>query len=317
MLEVVIAELELNDDFAFGLRWSSDPGIAGANPDNQLQFGFGLEGTTDDPWRTGLFDTSVLNTNINLNVVFQALSQKTNLRINQQPVVFTADNQEAIFFDGQEIPFITQTTINSQGNPTDSFEYRNVGVLLNARPRITARGDVDVTLRLEISSTVPGQTLFGGAIIDKRLTTTNVVVENGQTIVLSGILREQESTVKRKVPLLGDIPLLGELFTSRENSTVRSELVAFITPRVVENAQENNTNFQQDYRNRLEELMLPVREQIDMLEDDPNALTDRMRPGRPMTRPEPAGAAGDEDVVGGEVLEESVAPPAAGPGGEG
>lgn len=281
MLEVVIAELELNDDFAFGLRWSSDQGIANsANPDNQFIAGFGLQGETDDPFNTGLFDTSILNTNISLNLVLQALAQKTNLRINQQPVVFTADNQEAIFFDGQEIPFITQTTINSQGNPTDSFEYRNVGVLLNARPRITARGDVDVTLRLEISATVPGQTLFGGAIIDKRLTTTNVVVKNNQTIVLSGILREQESTVTRKVPLLGDIPLLGELFTSRENSTIRSELVAFITPRVVESADENDENFQEDFRQRLEQLMLPVREQIDMLESDPEAMTRRMRPSR-------------------------------------
>lgn len=283
MLSVIIAEVDLTNDLALGLRLSTDQDILStALPDNV--FSAGLNGTGN---RTGsggsLFDSTVLDASVNLNVLLQALDQDSNVRVIQQPVVFTADNQEAFFFDGQQIPFITETTINSQGNPTDSFEYQDVGVILNARPRITANREVDIDLRLELSAVVPGQTLFGGAIIDKRETTTNVVVRNGQTIVLSGILRESESKITRKVPLLGDIPLLGELFTSRTNQTITSELVAFITPMVVDDPTENDSNFQEEWRQRLEQLSLPIADQVQRLEDNPDMVQERFRPSRSST----------------------------------
>jgi general secretion pathway protein D len=211
----------------------------------------------------------VLDVNFDINFALQALAQETNLRVLQQPVIFTADNQEAFFFDGQDIPFITQTVINSQGNPTDSFEYREVGVILNVRPRITVKRDVDMELSLELSSVVPNQTLFGGAIIDKRQTSTHVIVENGQTIVLSGILREEESTILRKIPFFGDIPLIGELFRSRENSTTTAELLAFITPRVVDNPHEmQDAAFQQEFRQRLQDMNKSLKEQADDIRGD-------------------------------------------------
>ncbi|MFK7961347.1 MAG: secretin N-terminal domain-containing protein [Phycisphaerales bacterium] len=280
MLSVIIAEIELTDDFSLGLRLSSSDGITSAsNPDNLFSAGVNSSANREGSGGS-LFDSTVLDANLNLNVVLQALQQDTNIRVIQQPVVFTADNQEAFFFDGQEIPFITQTTVNTNGNPSDSFEYRDVGVILNARPRITANREVDLDLRLELSAVVPGQTLFGGAIIDKRETTTNVVVRNGQTIVLSGILRESESRITRKVPLFGDIPLLGELFKTRSNQTVTSELVAFITPMVVDDPEENDTNFQEDWRRRLETLNLPIDQQVEIYEDTPEDFRQRFLPSR-------------------------------------
>jgi general secretion pathway protein D len=281
MLSVIIAEIDLTNDLALGLRLSLDGGVLStANPDNAV--GFTLNGTGNRQGSGGsLFDSTVLDASLNLNVLLQALDQDTNVRVLQQPVVFTADNQEAFFFDGQDIPFITETVINSQGNPTDSFDYRPVGVILNARPRITAQREVDIDLRLELSAIVPGQTLFGGAIIDKRETTTNVVVKNGQTIVLSGILRESETRITRKVPLLGDLPLIGELFKSRSNQTVTTELVAFITPLVVDNPTDNDTNFQEDWRRRLEELSQPINDQIDRTKElYEERWGDRFKPSR-------------------------------------
>ncbi len=298
MLSVIIAEIDLTNDLALGLRLSSNQDILStANPDNAFS---GTIGGTGERTGSGgsLFDSTVLDASINLNVLLQALDQDTSVRVLQQPVVFTADNQEAFFFDGQDIPFITETVINSQGNPTDSFEYRSVGVILNARPRITAQREVDIDLRLELSAVVPGQTLFGGAIIDKRETTTNVVVRNGQTIVLSGILRESESRITRKVPLFGDIPLIGELFKSRTNQTQTTELVAFVTPMVVDDPSENDTNFQEDWRRRLEALTRPVEEQMEELESaGEERWGDRFTPGRSTDIPvEPAPEELDDQV---------------------
>ncbi|MCA9296279.1 MAG: hypothetical protein KC983_07170, partial [Phycisphaerales bacterium] len=225
MISAIIAEVELTDDFAFGIRVSSG-GISPANNDNAISGSIGGTGTQNNIL-DNIFDTSVLDAAVDVNLVLQALDQKTNVRILQEPRVFTADNMEAVFFDGQDIPFLSNSNTTDQGGLTQGFDYRAVGVMLNVRPRITAHNGVDMEINLELSKIVPGQTLFGGAIVDRRQTTTQVVIENRQTIVLSGILQDSETQLIRKVPLLGNIPLLGELFTSRENAKTTSELLVF------------------------------------------------------------------------------------------
>ena len=125
---------------------------------------------------------------------------------------------------------------------------------------------------------VPGQTLFGGAILDRRQSMTHVIVQNGQTIVLSGIRRDTESKITRGIPLLMDIPLLGELFKSHEDATTITELVAFVTPYVVDNPSENDINFQQDYRDRLEELSQPLDEQMRERRRDPEKYRNILLP---------------------------------------
>ncbi|NNM27562.1 MAG: type II secretion system protein GspD, partial [Phycisphaerales bacterium] len=253
----IIAEVELNDELALGIRVSnSDDILSGGNPDFRIGGTSSITGSETNPL-SSLFDTSLLDATIGINAVIQALHEVTNVRILQEPIIFTADNQEAIFFDGQDIPFITNTVINAQGNPNDSFEYREVGVTLNVRPRITVEKDVDIEVLLELSSVVPGVTIFGAAVLDKRESRTNIVVRDGQTVVISGILRDEVSKITRKIPLLGDIPLIGELFKSRENSTVTTELIAFITPQVVDHT-DGEADFQREFRDRLEDLSQPV-----------------------------------------------------------
>ncbi|MEM7230297.1 MAG: hypothetical protein AAF432_15935, partial [Planctomycetota bacterium] len=237
MISAIIAEVDLVDDLQLGLRVSAGD-IALSNIDNSIG-GSGSGSGQETGFLDDLFDTSVLDVNFDANIVLQALAQQTNVRILQEPRVFTADNQEALFFDGQDVPFISNSNTTDQGGITQSFDYLPVGVVLNVRPRITSQNDVDMEINLELSSIVPGQTLFGGFIIDRRQTTTQVIIKDQQTIVLSGILKDTESRLTRKVPLLGDIPLLGELFTSRDNTTTTSELLVFITPVVVDNPAAN------------------------------------------------------------------------------
>jgi len=109
---------------------------------------------------------------------------------------------------------------------------------------------------------VPGETLFGGFILDRRQTKSRITVKNGQTIVLSGILTQQESTIRRRIPLLGDIPIIGELFTSRDNETTNSELFAFITPTVVNHPDENDGNYNADDLETLEKFDLPIKKHL-------------------------------------------------------
>ncbi len=284
MISAVIAEVVLTDELSFGLRLSnSDTILGGGNPDFRIGGGLGVDTTRDDIFGSA-FTASVLDFNFSVNLALQALAQKTNVRILQEPRVFTADNQEAVFFDGQDIPFITNTQVTDIGTVNESFEYRAVGVQLNVRPRITVERDVDLEINLELSSIVPGQTLFGGFIIDRRTTQTNIIVKNGQTIVLSGILKDSESQITRKVPLLGDIPLIGEIFTSRENQQTTTELIAFITPIVVDNPSENEENFNVSERENLRRLVRPMSEQAKETQN----IRDRIVDPRTLIEPSPS-----------------------------
>ncbi len=251
LIKAVVAEISLEDALALGLRWSSDAINTSFN-DNTFSIGTNTTGTQND-LLPGLFDTSVLNLDTDLNVVLQALDQTSDLNILSEPKIFTSDNQEAEFFDGQDIPFITDSQTTDQGTLTQSTEYRAVGIQLRVRPRITPNRDVDLRVNLELSSIQPVTTSTGQFIVDRRETTTQLIVGDGQTIVISGIMRSEDREVVRKIPFLGDLPLIGAIFTSTDTEVEQTELVAFVTPYVI----ENETDLQRvndPYRSQLREM---------------------------------------------------------------
>lgn len=259
LITAVIVEVELEDLLSLGIR-TSRADIFGVPRDNQLGGAANFTGTEND-FLDSVFDSTVLNVNVNVNAIIDLLAQKNNVRILSQPRIFTHDNEQANFFDGNDIQFITDSITDVQtGNLNTSFEFRQVGLSLSVRPRITVEGNVDLLVNLEVSSLAAGTTQTGGQIVNQRVTTTRVLLKDRQTIVISGILSEQESTIKRKVPLLGDLPFIGALFTSIDEQTTRSELVAFITPIVVHNPDENE-RLNEPYRERLDEMLRPLDEQ--------------------------------------------------------
>jgi len=280
LISAIVVEVSRDDSESLGLRWSSSP-IAPTNADNSISVGANASGTNND-FAGSLFDTSVLNVNADLNVVLQALAQKTDVNILSEPKIFTSDNQEAEFFDGQDIPFVTDSQVTDQGQQIQSFDYRAVGIQLRARPRITVQGDVDLRVNIELSSIVPGQTAFGGFLVDRRETTTQLIVKNKQTIVISGILRQEVSDIVRKVPILGDIPLLNLLFRSTEQTTSNTELLVFITPIVVVNTDDNDS------------LNAPYRERLDQLRKQLDKETPELGPAPKPTEPGAPSAPGAE-----------------------
>jgi len=264
LISAIILEISTGDATSLGLRWGSGA-FNPARSDNALNIApippstQTITGTKND-FLTALFDTSVLAIGTDLNVLIQALNEKTDVNILSEPRVFTSDNQEAEFFDGQDIPFVTDSQVNTQGNITQSFDYRAVGIQLRCRPRITINRDVDLNVNVQLASLAPGgQTSAGGFIVDRRETTTQLIVKDGQTIVISGLRRKENTDIVRKVPILGDIPLLGLLFRSTEKELRDSELLMFITPVVVENETERE-RMNDPYQRRLEELRNELKE---------------------------------------------------------
>lgn len=281
LIAAVIAEVELTDELALGLRYSNAEAVTQGPPvDNRVGLSGSFSGTISNIL-SGIFDptggTLAVGPNA-VNIALQLLAQRTKIRILQEPAVFTADNQEASFFEGQDVPILVASQLTPQGGTTSTVDYQAVGLGLNVRPRITAHGDVDIEINLEISTIDVAATavsIDNSPVFDRRETTTQVIVKDGQTIVISGILRDLESKIKRKVPLLGDIPLVGALFTSIENQNTRTELIAFVTPFVVDNPDENDTNFNREARKRLLDLSKPLEEQ-EPGEVDPERVKSRL-----------------------------------------
>ena len=266
----------MTDDLELGLRWGS--GVA-ADGENSVGFNGDLTGTVDEIFG-GVFDNGgalfTLGSGNNIGVALDALNQLTNVRIIQQPRTFTADNQESVFFNGSEIPVQTEQS-QSSGVVTGGFDYRDVGVLLNIRPRITSHGDVDLTINVELSDQA-GVGVGSNPIFSRRQVRSQVQLHDGQTVLIGGILKESESKIKRKFPLLGDIPIIGGLFTSVDDTTVREELLVFITPVIVDSNSDNNTNYNQDYLQRLQEISIPIEEQVERIEQSTNDfLVERLR----------------------------------------
>ncbi len=264
LLAAVVAELSTEDAKSLGIRWSSQD-INPTNPDNSVSLSTTATGQRNDIAES-LFNTSVLDANLDVNVLLQALAQESGVSILSEPRIFTSDNQEAEFFDGQDIPFITNAQTNDNGNLTQTFDYKAVGIQLRIRPRITVKRDVDLKVNLELSSIVPGQTLFGGFIVERRETTTQLIVKDGQTIVISGILRSEDSDIVRKVPILGDIPVLRLLFKSKERTKTNTELLVFITPIVVDNT-DAAEGVNAPYLQRLEQLRRQLGSENPLLSD--------------------------------------------------
>jgi len=251
LISAIIMEVSRDDSTSLGLRWSSNP-INLSNPENAFGIGANATGTANN-FLGSLFDTSVLNANADLNVVLQALAQKTSVNILSEPRIFTSDNQEAQFFDGQDIAFPVSSSTTNAGQIQQQFDYRAVGLQLRVRPRITPNQQVDLLINLELSAIRPGELVNSLVVVDRRETTTQLIVRSGQTVVISGIFRKEDTDIRRKIPLLGDIPLLGLAFQSTDTIKVNSELLLFITPLVVESTDESD-EINEPYRDKLDEM---------------------------------------------------------------
>ncbi|WP_034474792.1 type II secretion system secretin GspD [Aestuariibacter salexigens] len=164
--------------------------------------------------------------------VVQAVSNDTNSNILATPHLTTMDNEEAFFIVGQEVPIITGTTTGSNNaNPFQTVDRQEVGIKLKVTPQINEGDAVQLLIEQEVSS-VSGATAVDISI-NKREIKTTVIVDDGGTIVLGGLIDEDVQESIAKVPLLGDIPILGHLFKTTSSTKRKRNLMVFIRPVIV------------------------------------------------------------------------------------
>ena len=144
----------------------------------------------------------------------------------------TLDNQEAQFLVGQSVPTITGATVGSNNqNPFQTVQREDIGIKLKVTPQINEGNAVQLIIEQEVSS-LSGATSVD-IIVNKRELKTTVIAEDGETIVLGGLIDEDVQESVQKVPLLGDIPFLGKLFSSTSTTTQKRNLMVFIKPTIV------------------------------------------------------------------------------------
>ncbi|MFT5838019.1 MAG: general secretion pathway protein D [Flavobacteriales bacterium] len=164
--------------------------------------------------------------------VLQAVSTDTNSNLLATPHLTTMDNEEAFFIVGQEVPIITgSTTGSNNANPFQSVDRQEVGIKLKVTPQINEGDAVQLLIEQEVSS-VSGATSVD-VIINKREIKTSVIVDDGGTIVLGGLIDEAVQESVSKVPLLGDIPIIGNLFKSTSTTVSKRNLMVFIRPTII------------------------------------------------------------------------------------
>jgi general secretion pathway protein D len=178
--------------------------------------------------------------------IVQAVSNDTNSNILATPSITTLDNEQAHFLVGQEIPILTGSTAGSNnGNPFQTVERQEVGIKLTVTPQVNEGTGVQLTIEQEVSS-VSGATGVDISI-NKREIKTVVMADSGATVILGGLIDEDVQESVQKVPLLGDLPILGHLFKSTKTSTRKRNLMVFIRPTIIRDGKLMNEISKEKY----------------------------------------------------------------------
>ncbi|MEP1448524.1 MAG: type II secretion system secretin GspD [Paraglaciecola sp.] len=277
-VEAIIVEVFEGDGTTLGVQWANEKGGGTQFTNGVVGIGslaIGVEQATDSTTTTTGFDddgdpysydsteegdfTTLASLLGGVNgfllggvtngwgAVLQAVSTDTNSNILATPHLTTMDNEEAFFIVGQEVPIITgSTTGSSNTNPFQSVDRQEVGIKLKVTPQINEGDAVQLLIEQEVSS-VSGATSVD-VIINKREIKTSVIVDDGGTIVLGGLIDDAVQESVSKVPLLGDIPLLGHLFKSTSTSVSKRNLMVFIRPTIVRDGVTMNEISQKKYQ---------------------------------------------------------------------
>jgi len=202
--------------------WSTPPNQIGVDAPNDSRVGT-IGGVLTRPWGTVEF-------------LLEQLESKRQAQIISNPRITTIDNREAKILVGQKIPLITQDVA---GNALTSLQ--TIGIQLRVTPHLTDDKRIVMDLHPEVSDLSTQSTVQGGVIINTSEADTRVMVENGQTAVIGGLIRQNEGTVVTGVPILMDIPILGGLFRNKSMVKQQRELVIFVTPKLVESFADAET----------------------------------------------------------------------------
>ena len=284
LVEAIIAEVSADTIKELGVQWIADGSPGGSGPVGVINLGSpsisdiataAVTGTAMTlPSGTmlgfGQFDSS----SVNFAALIRALAKDTSNNILSTPSILTLDNQEAEIIIGQNVPFVTGSytstgAASSSVNPFQTVQRQDVGLTLKVTPQINEGSAIQLTIENEVSSL--SQAAIAGAsdlITNKRVIKTTVMVEDGNTIVLGGLLEEYLTQVEEKVPLLGDIPLLGGLFRSNSTTKNKKNLMVFLRPVILRDA-ATHAQISSDKYNYFRAQQLELKQQgVNLMSDD-------------------------------------------------
>jgi general secretion pathway protein D len=259
MVKAVIIEVKHSDVTSLGLQLASNPSAFGNLEENSMtalntlklleSHGASLTGGTLNVGNRGEITTTA-----SITALIDFLVKKVNAKILNQQTLWTKDNGEAIFFKGDNVALQTAASVSgTTGMTTSSYEFNRVGMTLRVRPRITPEKNVDMVLNIILSQLTSEQVNLQPKRTEME-TTTNMIVQNGETVMLGGILFQEDSKIERKLPLLGDIPLAGWLFRHNEVEQSNNELIVFVTPYVIDEGQKVSPEASEEMAQPMERL---------------------------------------------------------------
>ncbi|MEN8126311.1 MAG: hypothetical protein ABFR90_00735 [Planctomycetota bacterium] len=230
LLEVTILTARLTEETEFGINWNNVPGLEFVNADGddltngvdqfggQLTIGISIDDITG---------------------LIQALETITDTSILANPKILALNKQAGKLIIGREDGYLDSTTQNQSGSTTQSVAFLETGTILHFRPFIGRNGMIRLELQPE-QSTGSVEELGGSALPNKEQTKvlTNVLVKDGQTVVLGGLFQEQTDLTRGQTPILGDVPVVGELFKNTADTSIRTELVVLLTPHIISSPEE-------------------------------------------------------------------------------
>ena len=230
LIKVLIAELTLSDTTDIGVEWEFLVDEQGTS--DKISNAFSPGSSTD-----GLVSHIISG---DLDATLSALQKTNKLNILSRPYITTSNNQSASINVGQDYPYITNSVTSDEGGVTNTIEYETIGITLEVTPSINVDNlvimDVNPSIIEATSSSVDISTDLKATVFDTRSADCKVAVPNGETVVIGGLMKNKEENIVTKIPLLGDIPIIGEAFKRTEVDEEKIELLIFLTPQVAESA---------------------------------------------------------------------------------
>jgi general secretion pathway protein D len=245
LIEAVIAEVTLNDQLQYGVQWQlTKNGTPTASFSNAVTGGVAAAFPG--------FNYAVNAASI--AATLSALNALTHVNVISTPSLMVLDNKTARLQIGDQVPITTQTatsTVTANTAIVNSITMQDTGVILSVTPRINESGRVQLEIEQEVSAVVKTTTSnIDSPTIQQRRVKTTVIVNDGEVLALGGMIQEQATKTSNQVPVLGDIPGIGAMFSNRNNDVQKTELVILITPRVVRDGTESRL-VTEEYRRKM------------------------------------------------------------------
>ncbi len=251
IIEGLIVRVDLTDNFSLGFAYSfiTDMKLQfkQLNKDINLLGGVGIQPGTALDSSTTNFTFLAADPTGNLRLKIIAAMNDSRAKVLAAPHILVSDNREARIQVGQQIPLATSTTATpvsggaiASNTLTSTIQYKDIGIILKVKPQVNDSGLISLEISQEVSALGQNVQIAGQdfASVTKTEATSNLVAQDGETIIIGGLIREDTTRSKSGIPFLSSIPILGTLFSTTSDSNIRNELIILLTPRVVKSKME-------------------------------------------------------------------------------